>query len=272
MLSEGFLNVLSYTDRTNVASTTTKVQGRAHLAQHGGPSRTDAGQCAHRSPPHTGPHMAELGLNESEAPSLAFPLRIPGSSLTCPSDYSCSLIHKYPDLRLFQEPDEATNTRVTVTYHSLSAPAPLRVPQSTPSSQGTEREPGTVVSDRMHPTEPETSNPDQGYLVMSGNPSLDPLRSRLAPMSNSLLNGLLEKKVEEFYRQYLTDSLARCNSQMEHSLLRGLVPPPQPDAQAQAPDSLEASLEGATSGDEGPVISYLNTYFSSPELRISKAD
>lgn len=212
--------------------------------------------------------MAELGLNESQGPSLALPpaiaLSIPGSSLglTCPSDYACSLIHNYPDLRLCQEPDEATKPRVTVTYHSLSAPTPLRVPQSTPSPQGPE----------SYLAESETSNPDQGYLVMSGNPSLDPHRSRLAPMSNSLLNGLLDKKVEEFYRQYLTDSLARCNSQLEHSLLRGLVPPPQPNAQAQAPDSLEPSLEGAVSGDEGPVISYLDTYFSSPVLRISEAD
>lgn len=223
--------------------------------------------------------MAELGLPESQGPSVALQhalaVSIPGCSAGLIHHHhsddlhsACSLIQKYPDLRLCQEPDEATSPRITVTYQSLSAPTPLHEQQSTPSSRGPGSGPGTVVQDQK----PEASIPDRGYLAMSDNPSMDPNRSGLVPMSNSLLNGMLEKKVDECYRQFLTDSLARCNSQMGQSLLHGLVPPPQPGARAQASESVEVSLVGTTSEDDGPVISYLNTYFSSPVLRISEAD
>lgn len=112
------------------------------------------------------------------------------------------------------------------------------------------------------------------------NISLDLPGSGLEPMSNSVLNGLLDKQLEEVYMQHLTDNLARCNSHLGNSLLHGLVPPPQPSSQLQGPDSLEAGLEEGSGGDSGKKISYLNTQnfvpcssnFSSPVLRISEAD
>ncbi|XP_028316189.1 uncharacterized protein LOC114471542 [Gouania willdenowi] len=123
------------------------------------------------------------------------------------------------------------------------------------------------------------SFPDQGYLAMgaSANSSLE-LGRGLEPMSNSVLNGLLEKQLEEVYMQHLTDNLARCHSCLENSLLRGLVPPLQPRSRRPEADSLEASLERGME-DRGHKKSYPSTQnffpcssnFSSPMLRISEA-
>ncbi|XP_049591891.1 uncharacterized protein si:dkey-237j10.2 [Syngnathus scovelli] len=117
------------------------------------------------------------------------------------------------------------------------------------------------------------SLPDQGYLVMGG---LDLPASE--PMSDSLLNGLLEKKLDEVYLQHLTDNLARCNSILDNSLLHGLVPPLQPNNQQHGSDSLESCLEKGPDGENGKKISYLTTInlppcssnFSTPILRISE--
>lgn len=45
--------------------------------------------------------------------------------------------------------------------------------------------------------------------------------------TNSVLNGMLERKLEEVYLQHLTDNLARCDSDLRNSLLHGLVAPPR---------------------------------------------
>lgn len=118
---------------------------------------------------------------------------------------------------------------------------------------------------------------DQGYLAMGASLSadLDLADSQLEPMSNSVLNGLLDKQLDEVYMQLLTDNLARCDSRLGHSMLRGLVPPPQPSAGPEGPDSLEPSV-----AQSGRTISYLHTHnlgpcssnFSSPVLRISEPD
>lgn len=123
---------------------------------------------------------------------------------------------------------------------------------------------------------------DQGYLAMGASLSADSelSGSRLEPMSNSVLNGLLDKQLDEVYMQLLTDNLARCDSQLGHSLLRGLGPPPQPSSQLHGPASMEASLAEASRAESGRRISYLNTHhlgpcssnFSSPVLRISEPD
>ncbi|KAJ3588332.1 hypothetical protein NHX12_011925 [Muraenolepis orangiensis] len=293
MLSEGFITVLPYREEERLRSTA-QCQGReqhtyAHTlgrdAQHGGPSPSGVAERACVALRRTGLYMADLGPGESLGLNSVSPaeigLPIPGCSpaLTHYSDddYSaCSLTQQYPDLRLGQ--DEATSSRSTIPYPSLLVPPPpvsglpLHALQSTPGPRGPERQPGTALPGRTCPVKPGTLIPDQGYLVMSGNPSLELSLLGLEPMSNSLLNGLLEKQLDEVYRQHLTDSLARCNSQLGPSLLHGLVPPPQPDGQAQASDSL-ASMEGVASEDGCSVVSYLNTHshFSSPELRISEA-
>lgn len=105
--------------------------------------------------------------------------------------------------------------------------------------------------------------------------SLDLDRSRLKPMSNSVLNGLLERQLEEVYLQHLTDNLARCNSHLENSLLHDLVPPPR----LHGLDSPEPSLQVRSGEDDKKEPMNLSTQnvpcssnFSSPVLRISEAE
>ncbi|KAK5865121.1 hypothetical protein PBY51_016310 [Eleginops maclovinus] len=168
----------------------------------------------------------------------------------------CSLLEQYPDLQVAESGRISHNTR--------------NIPQHKDNSWHNPKWPqGNHVS-----------IPDQGYLVMgaSVDVSMDLPGSGLEPMSNSVLNGLLEKQLEEVYMQHLTDNLARCHSNLGNSLLHGLVP--LPGTQPQGLDSLEASLEQGSGGDVGKKMSYLSTQnlnpcssnFSSPVLRISEAD
>ncbi|XP_077589342.1 uncharacterized protein LOC144207613 [Stigmatopora nigra] len=125
-----------------------------------------------------------------------------------------------------------------------------------------------------------TSLPDQGYFVMGDrvNASLGLPTTQLEPMSNSLLNGLLEKKIDEVYLQHFTDNLARCNSKMGNSILHGLVAPMQPNNVQQGPDSLDSSLVRGPGGECGKRISHVtnpsktpcSSNFSTPVLRISE--
>lgn len=195
-------------------------------------------------------------------------LSIPGCSPVL-TDFAvcldnCSLLEQYPDLQV------ADSGRISQNLLRATIVQPGFV-----SEIG--RQPEWAAQQ-----EPLSLIPDQGYLVMgaSVNISLDLPGSGLEPMSNSVLNGLLDKQLEEVYMQHLTDNLARCNSHLGNSLLHGLVPPPQPSSQPQGPDSLEASLEERSGGDSSKKISYLSTQnlvpcssnFSSPVLRISEAD
>lgn len=209
-------------------------------------------------------------------PQTPVGLSIPGCSPTllldpdfalCIDD--CSLLEQYPDLQVADSGRISNNlSRATTTKHGLYSP----VSEVRPPEWAVQQEP------QDNPVSPL---PDQGYLVMgpSVNISLDLPGSGLEPMSNSVLNGLLEKQLEEVYMQHLTDNLARCNSHLGNSLLHGLVPPPQPCSHPQGPDSLEPSLQEG-SEDSSKVISYLSTQnlvpcssnFSSPVLRISEAD
>lgn len=194
-------------------------------------------------------------------------LSIPGCSPMNIED--CSLLQQYPDLQVVDSgcvshnPSIASLSQFNLlpsNYENLpnpEMPAPLQ-PQ-------------------VHPLLPVQ---DQGYLVMghSVNVSLDLPGSGLEPMSNSVLNGLLEKQLDEVYMQHLTDNLARCNSHLGNSLLHGLVLPPQARDHSQGPDSLEASVEDS-SGVHSNKMSNMNTHnlvpcssnFSSPVLRISEA-
>lgn len=221
------------------------------------------------------------GLSASSQPAVG--VSIPGSSpvITLDPDLSdgldsCSLLQHYPDLRLGKETGELADLdsplRSTIPGYSSSTPQPIS--RHPPHS--------LRVDHREQQGELGASVPDQGYLVMgvSVTTSLDLPGSGLEPMSNSVLNGLLEKQLEEVYLQHLTESLARCHSHLGNSLLHGLVPPPQPGSQSQGPDSLEANLEEEGAGGDGKKISYLNTQnlapcssnFSSPVLRISGAE
>ncbi|KAM6953184.1 sodium/hydrogen exchanger 2-like [Aplochiton taeniatus] len=167
----------------------------------------------------------------------------------------CSLLQHYPDLRLGHEGGEQGNSGSpgSITHQGYSHNSPstdhidsLQVIQ--PQRWG-QRKPNGELCRTL---------PDQGYLVMGAGtaPSLGPPGSGLEPMSNSLLNGLLERQLEEVYLQHLTDSLARCSSQPENSLLRGLVPPPQRGGKPQA---FTAHVETIQPQDQAPVLGLNNS-------------
>lgn len=221
----------------------------------------------------SGPNRQELDSAQRQgltvAPEGPAGLLIPGCEpvFALDTDYSvcldnCSLLEQYPDLQV-----------ATIPQHALY----------TPTSEPGGRQPEWAA--HPGPRGEPVSIPDQGYLAMgpSVSSSLDPPGSGLEPMSNSVLNGLLEKQLEEVYMQHLTDNLARCNSHLGNSLLHGLVPPPQHGGDGRhtgGPDSLEASLEPESGGHRGKKTSYLSTQnlvhcssnFSSPVLRISEAE
>ncbi|XP_030621468.1 sodium/hydrogen exchanger 2-like [Chanos chanos] len=113
---------------------------------------------------------------------------------------------------------------------------------------------------------------DDGYMVMDS--SITPLGE---PMTNSMLNVYLDRKLQEVYSQYLQEQLACADSSPGCSLLPPL-PQPSPKQRSQML-GLELGLEPDTSHS---IISYLNTqrgssrpessHFSSPVLRISNAE
>lgn len=275
MLAEGFLRVLRYREERKFASASKPRSSQTHT------HCTDPLSCTFSDSSSTDSQTdaAEADSNQKELDTDQFQglkvipqgpagLLIPGCSPVLALDpdigpflEDCSLLDQYPDLQVADSGRISYNPPKAIITHN-AAPEVSDQPEWA-ATQETQAEPTM------------TSIPDQGYLVMgaSVNTSMDLLGPRLGPMSNSVLNGLLDKQLEEVYMQHLADNLARCNSHLGNSLLHDLVPPPQ----ARGPDSLEAILEG---GDTSKKISYLSTqnlapcssHFSSPVLRISEAD
>lgn len=262
MLAEGFLRQLSFREERKFASSSKhkRWQTDSHCPDSLNRDLTQPSSAdlqVHSAP--TGPNPEDPdcvpvpvpGLRASpQGPAgLSIPGFLPLLSPPAVGVEDCSLLDQYPDLQV------ADSGRIS---HNLP-----RI------NSGGQRE-----THHQHPV----SIPDQGYLVMgaSVNLSLDLPGSGLEPMSNSLLNGLLEKQLEEVYMQHLTDNLARYNPHQGNSLLHGLVPPL---GSRGRDDSLEASQEeeGGSGGSEEK-ISYYNTHnlvpcssnFSTPVLRISE--
>ncbi|XP_070693245.1 uncharacterized protein [Pempheris klunzingeri] len=281
MLAEGFLRVLRYREERKFVSASKLKRSQTHT------HCTDPLNCIQSDSDSTGlqadsaeagPKQEEVdatdfqGLKVPEGPVGPVGLSIPRGSpvfllnpdfTVCLDD--CSLLEQYPDLQVADSGRISNNLlRATAAQQGFVSEVSCQPEWAQQEPQG---EPVSLIS-------------DQGYLVMgaSVNISLDLPESGLERMSNSVLNGLLDKQLEEVYMQHLTDNLARCNSHLGNSLLHGLVPPPQPSSQPH--HSLEASLEGDLAGDSGKKISYLSTQnvvpcssnFSSPVLRISEAD
>lgn len=179
---------------------------------------------------------------------------------------NCSLVERYPDLQMTGSEQASLTATISHGFESEFSRQPDWSAQLQPQAS-----PASLIA-------------DQGYLAMgaSVNVSLDlPGQEKgLEPMSNSLLNGLLDKQLDEVYMQLLNDNLARCNSNMGNSLLHGLVPPPQPSCHLQGTDSLDPSLEEPAGEDSANKVSYLSTHnlvpyssnFSTPVLRISEAE
>lgn len=275
MLGEGFLIVLPYREEKQLASAS------KGMKQQRNPHCTDPLSCvvcgsgsaglqvhsAETGPSHEEPD-ASRALELKAVPHGSVGVLIPGCSPAaglhpvCIED--CSLLEQYPDLQVADSGRISHNPpRVTVSQHDCYVQPPERAaPQQDP------------------PGDPLLSIPDQGYLVMGASVNvsldLDLPGSGMEPMSNSVLNGLLEKQLEQVYMQHLTEHLARCDSHLGNSLLHGLVPPPPP---SQGPVSLEPSME-ENSENSSSKVSYLSTQnlapcssnFSSPVLRISESD
>ncbi|KAJ7995922.1 hypothetical protein DPEC_G00231730 [Dallia pectoralis] len=108
---------------------------------------------------------------------------------------------------------------------------------------------------------------DDGYMAMDS--SITTLNGE--PLSNSMLNGYLESKLLEVYRQHMQDSLARGSSPLVQTPPQGLVPAPV----KLLSQHLCQDLGFDSSTAQSIVLHYLSTctvassHFSSPELRIS---
>ncbi|XP_034037541.1 uncharacterized protein si:dkey-237j10.2 [Thalassophryne amazonica] len=267
MLAEGFLRMLRYREERKLASPA-KVHKIQKINCDPSGSSTDLHILSAASDPNK---VQDLPKTKDMVPQgvvgLLIPRGSPGQDPDLPVDLdNCSLLQQYPDLKV-AESGWISYSPLTATdgQHNVSA-QDLVLPER--------------ASQQTSEVLPNSSMPDQGYLVMGGreNISLDLPGSELEPMSNSMLNGFLEKQLEEVYMQHLTDNLARCNSQ-GNSLLHGLVPPPQTSCQCKGPDSLEAGLYGAHR-EEMNNKSYFGTQnlgtcssnFSTPVLRISEED
>lgn len=142
---------------------------------------------------------------------------------------------------------------------------------------------GNQPPQHPHPHHHHHHHHDDGYMEMDTSlPGLDSMRELdsmrgLDRLSNSMLNGYLETKLLEVYRQHLQDSLARG---ADASVSPGMVVVPtvvvdSPVAAAGVPSRGQWGTEGdrPTTSDS---IHYLstcglrsNSHFSSPELRIS---
>ncbi|XP_006781843.1 uncharacterized protein si:dkey-237j10.2 [Neolamprologus brichardi] len=274
MLAEGFLRLLVYREERKFASNSKqkRLQTSGHCADPSNCARSDSSSAV------PGVHSAEAGIIEedlnSSQPQILKVVPQRPVALSIPTDLyplyieDCSLLEQYPDLQVADSGRITHNLlRTAVSQHDFCIQSPIS--QVCPSTA--QQEPQNSVP----------SIPDQGYLAMgdSVNISLDLPGSGLEPMSNSVLNGLLEKQLEEVYMQHLTENLARCNSHLGNSLLHGLVPPPQPSSQSEGADSLLGCMDKSTE-DSSSKISYLNTHnlvpcssnFSSPVLRISEAE
>lgn len=250
MLGEGFLRVLRYREERKLASKS-KDREKQNVDKVCSDLETTGTQEGQASLAQIGPPQVDPLPNQDTSGLL-----IPGCQLYPSPDPvlvdldDCSLLVHYPDLQVAD-----------------SGRLPLTNPKTTTTPPQLQMSPAITVPNQLDP------EPDQGYLVMSGSVNISMEIPGLEPMSNSVLNGMLEKKLDEVYMQHLTENLARCNSNFGNSLLHGLVPPPM---QNRGVESLVDSMEERSTSSE-KTISYLNTNtapcssnFSSPVLRISE--
>ncbi|XP_019739422.1 uncharacterized protein LOC109524188 [Hippocampus comes] len=267
MLGEGFLSLLRYKEDNNDAFVsmgsklqTSSITPQKDLQERGLDQEDPDSRVCHG-----------LRVVPPAATGLSIPRCSPVQTLEteptlCLGD--CSLLEHYPDLQV------ADSGLISFNPFRTSATQQELYTQSYAFAESECAEQQQLLQ------APLLSLPDQGYLVMGDgtSTSLGLPTSQSEPMSDSLLNGLLEKKLDEVYLQHLTDNLARCNSTLGNSLLHGLVPPLQPNKRQHGPDSLESSLEKGPGGESGKKISHLTTpnlapcssNFSTPVLRISE--
>lgn len=184
-------------------------------------------------------------------------------SWCCPS-----LCKNYPDLQLGGDQLGDRSSRSPQWPVAPSDEGPLLFSQDLGEMEGLQ-EPVEAGN-----TEPwlgkQVQHDDDGYMVMETSiQGLGSIKSQ-ERLSNSMLNGYLETKLLEVYRQHMQDSLARGST----SVSPGLVPAMVPGSPTVLSGQWMAQEERPASGS----IHYLSTcsqpsssHFSSPELRISAA-
>ncbi|XP_008325819.1 uncharacterized protein LOC103391360 [Cynoglossus semilaevis] len=258
MLAEALLQTLAYRGERKSTSAATRYRMKTYPdgPEEGVVSLTGVDPT---EPAAAGPNQEEEDSFQTQRPSV-------DGLAVCIDD--CSLLIQYPDLTVADSGRVSQTPLRTSTTVQPSLNIPIRQTDLWPEP----------------PRGADSPLPDDGYLVMGAGvngrmedmgSSLDLDRSRLEPMSNSVLNGLLERQLEEVYLQHLTDNLARCNSHLENSLLHDLVPPPR----LHGLDSPEPSLQVRSGEDDKKEPMNLSTQnvpcssnFSSPVLRISEAE
>ncbi|KAG9341678.1 hypothetical protein JZ751_018742 [Albula glossodonta] len=274
MLGEGFITLLTYREDMKDPAPARRSQGR---------------DSPHRDPiKETTLYSTSLRLikGKEEAPGMEQGLEQPrlpqpSSSILIPNlepdqylglelyrSWCCTSFCKdYPDLQLRGDPMGDRDSGSPGLDYEIGG-GPLLQSEDL-------GELGTLQSGPTHPGLQVICEPsqDEGYLVMDTSITLD----KRKPLSNSMLNGYLESKLLDLYRQHLQDSLARCGFPS--------VPPtvvlPSVDQLSQQL-SLEQGLEASVARDvvtnylsslrTGAGVSAVSSHFSSPVLRISNPD
>ncbi|XP_062392849.1 TLR adapter interacting with SLC15A4 on the lysosome [Sardina pilchardus] len=277
MLSEGFLTTLKYRG-DSVDSPATKQLKNSPTAP---PAETCVDSSFPRSP--RTPRSTKVGRKTApEQSDKTRLIRVPGSAsrsvprssadeywgLELYRSWCCpSLCKNYPDLQLG---GDHLGDRSSQSPQWLVVPSnddgPLLMSQDLGEMEAL---PGPEVArERGAWLGNQARHNDDGYMVMETSmQGLDSIRSQERP-SNSMLNGYLETKWLEVYRQHMQDTLARGRASLSPGLVPAMVPGdlPVPGSQWMAQE------DGAACNS----IHYLSTcslppssHFSSPELRIS---
>ncbi|KAI5630349.1 hypothetical protein C0J50_10216 [Silurus asotus] len=265
MLSEAFLHVLNYTNKSPEQTASSEQNAMMHTISRTAPApEPAAARLSSRSPRTPRPLRASWpdgpdkpGTHLTSLPSTALP--IPSSSTEdlwglelCSSLYCPSFYKDYPDLQL-----------------AGGTVGPLN---PTPQSHGPllNSEDLGSLEDSMGPGEIKGNRTemDEGYLVIESMRSL----GKEQRLTNSMLNGFLETQLLEVYRQHMQDSLARCGpASLSASVVPGIC------------GNLNVAERNATtkgnelhSSQSQSSVRYLSTcsapptsHFSTPVLRIS---
>ncbi|XP_029481920.1 TLR adapter interacting with SLC15A4 on the lysosome-like isoform X1 [Oncorhynchus nerka] len=236
---------------------------------------------AQERPPHPAPNIvlnqgSMLGNMDGLVQSGPRATTRPSDALTIPNSHSddygdlelyrswcCTTFCKdYPDLQL--RGDHVGNrSSMSLRLESEVFQGPLLQSQDLGELESLEPtgpvEPGVQV-------ESQTLQDESNLVIDSSIITLN-----REPLSNSMLNGYLESKLLEVYRQHMQDSLARGSSPLVQTPPQGLVP--EPVKQLSQYLCQDHGLDSSTA--QSIVIHYLSTCtvassnFSSPDLRIS---
>ncbi|XP_031427286.1 TLR adapter interacting with SLC15A4 on the lysosome isoform X2 [Clupea harengus] len=272
MLSEGFLTTLRYRRDGVDSPATTQLKN--------GPTAPPAETCVDGSflwSPRI-PRSIKAGQQKAPEQPKTCLLTVPGSAITIPRNSSdeywglelyrswcCpSLCKNYPDLQIGGD-QLGDRSSQSPQWLAPSEDSPLLCSQDLGEMEAL---PGPEPPGDRGPWLGGQAQHDNGYMVMETSmQGTESIRGQ-ERLSNSMLNGYLETKLLEVYRQHMQDSLVHDRS----SVSLGLVPTRVPGSLAPPSGQWMTQEERLASGS----IHYLSTcslpshsHFSSPNLRIS---